>query len=130
MGMSYLFDTNTVIYFLGKIALSDNALKQIDTFCSQGQHLSIITKLELLGYHFESEKNEESTKNFVSSSKIYQISPEIETETIILRKTTKMKLPDAIIAATAIVNNFALISANTKDFRSIDRLKLLNPFDL
>jgi len=128
--MSYLFDTNTVIYFLGKIALSDNALKQIDTFCSQGQHLSIITKLELLGYHFESEKNEESTKNFVSSSKIYQISPEIETETIILRKTTKMKLPDAIIAATAIVNNFALISANTKDFRSIDRLKLLNPFDL
>ena len=130
MGMNYLFDSNTVIYFLGKIVLSDNALKRIDAICSQGQHLSIITKLELLGYRFESAKNEESTKKFVKSSHIYQISPEIENETIKLRKTTKIKLPDAIIAATAIVHDFTLVSGNFKDFKAITHLKLLNPFEL
>jgi predicted nucleic acid-binding protein len=130
MGMSYLFDTNVVIYFLGKIVLSNNALKQLDDICAQGQHLSIITKLEVLGYRFESDKNEGATRKFISTSHIYQISPEIEIETINLRKEVKMKLPDAIIAATAIVNDFTLISANTKDFKSIQHLKLLNPFDL
>jgi len=128
--MNYLFDTNTVIFFLGKIVLSDKALKQIDAICAEGQHLSIITKLELLGYRFENTVNEKSTEKFVTASRIYQISPEIETETINLRKTIKIKLPDAIIAATAIVNDFTLISANAKDFQSISRLKLLNPFDL
>lgn len=128
--MKYIFDTNTVIYFLGKIVLSDNALKRIDAICAEGQHLSIITKLELLGYNFENIVNEEATKKFVTVSKIHQISPEIEIETIKLRKTTKMKLPDAIIAATALVNNFTLISANTKDFKLISQLNLLNPFEL
>ena len=91
MGMNYLFDTNTVIYFLGKIVLSDDALKHIDTICAQGQHLSIITKLELLGYHFENTANEKSTEKFVSASKIYQISPEIEVETNSASKSNKNK---------------------------------------
>jgi predicted nucleic acid-binding protein len=130
MGMSYIFDTNVVIYFLGKIMLTDTALIRLDGFCKLGQHLSIITKLEFLGYNFERDLNESSTKKFVSNSLIYQITPDIETETISLRKTAKIKLPDAIIAATAISNNFTLISANTKDFAPIKHLRLINPFDL
>ena len=102
----------------------------MDAICGQGQQLSVISKLELLGYQFESPINEEATKKFVSESFIYQISPEIENETIKLRKTLKLKLPDAIIAATAIVNNFTLISANIKDFKKISQLKLLTPFEL
>ena len=130
MGVKYLFDTNSVIYFLGKVVLSNSAFVKLNTICEYGQHLSIISKLELLGYRFESLIGEETTKNFVTRSLSYQITFEIEIETINLRKSNKIKLPDAIIAATAIVNDYTLISANTKDFKPITQLKLLNPFDL
>ncbi|NCU31929.1 MAG: PIN domain-containing protein [Candidatus Moranbacteria bacterium] len=46
-----------------------------------------------------------------------------------IRKITKIKLPDAIIAATAIHNNFVLISTNDNDFLKVVQLGLayLNP---
>jgi predicted nucleic acid-binding protein len=49
-------------------------------------------------------------------------------KTISLKRTLKIKLPDAVIAATAIVNNLTLISRNDEDFRKISGLKYLNPF--
>jgi predicted nucleic acid-binding protein len=45
-----------------------------------------------------------------------------------LRKKYKIKLPDAIIAATAIVNDFTLISHNFKDFLKITELHFINPY--
>ncbi|WP_394996139.1 type II toxin-antitoxin system VapC family toxin [Emticicia sp.] len=49
-------------------------------------------------------------------------------KTIELRRLYKIKLPDAIIAATAIVFDFTLISRNDKDFENINGLKYYNPF--
>jgi len=40
-----------------------------------------------------------------------------------------MKLPDAIIAATALVYDLTLVTRNVADFKNIDRLKLVNPWD-
>jgi len=47
-----------------------------------------------------------------------------------IRKTFKTKLPDAIIAATAIVNNLSLITRNTKDFEKIQELEVVDPYTL
>jgi predicted nucleic acid-binding protein len=41
-----------------------------------------------------------------------------------------MKLPDAIIAATALVYDLTLITRNTSDFKNMEGLKVINPFDL
>ena len=49
---------------------------------------------------------------------------------IAIRKSRKIDLPDAIIAATAIVNDYILITHNTKDFENIQNIKILNSFDL
>jgi len=46
-------------------------------------------------------------------------------ETIQIRKKHNIKLPDAIIAATCLVNNFSLITNNTKDFDKITGLHLV-----
>ncbi len=40
-----------------------------------------------------------------------------------------MSLGDSLIAATAILNNLALVTNNTKDFQWIDSLTIINPFD-
>jgi predicted nucleic acid-binding protein len=57
------------------------------------------------------------------------LSDEIVNETIELRKTKRMKLPDAIIAATAIVHNLCLVSRNDKDFDKIPNLFYTNPYN-
>lgn len=129
MVVNYIFDTNTVIYFLSNTSLNDNALEKLDKICAQGQHISIITKLELLGYNFSSFDNESLTKEFIAKSTVYAINEQVEEETIKLRKSYKIKLPDAIIAATAIVNKLTLITRNTIDFKPIVELKTVNPFE-
>jgi len=45
-----------------------------------------------------------------------------------IRRTRKIKTPDAIIAATAIVNDFTLLTSDS-DFDHIPNLKVINPFN-
>ena len=54
----------------------------------------------------------------------------VSDKTIEIRKNHKIKLPDAIIAATALVHNFNLATRNIKDFKKIDGLELVNPFEM
>ncbi|MBS1751893.1 MAG: hypothetical protein JST63_18485 [Bacteroidetes bacterium] len=46
-----------------------------------------------------------------------------------MRKTYNIKLPDAIIAATALSYELILITRNTIDFKNINNLKLINPWE-
>ena len=128
-GDKFLFDTNTVIYFLSSDELSDNALDRLESICQNEINISIITKLELLGFNFSTKENEALMQEFISGSVVHQISTEVEEETIQLRKENKIKLPDAIIAATAITHKLTLITRNSSDFKPILKLETVNPFD-
>ncbi len=130
MEIKYLLDTNTVIYFLSGINLDITALKKLDSIIRDGSHISIITKLELLGYNFSDEQSEILTKRFTDNSIIYQINSDVQKETIRIRKSSKIKLADAIIAATALANQFTLLTANIADFNNLHGLKIESPFDL
>jgi len=48
-------------------------------------------------------------------------------KTIEIRKETKVKLPDAIIAATCLVSDLILITHNVNDFKNIPDLIILDP---
>jgi predicted nucleic acid-binding protein len=68
---------------------------------------------------------------FVGICTVYNsISADIVNKTIAIRQLHKKKLPDAIIAATALVYDLILITRNTIDFKSIDGLKVIDPFGL
>jgi predicted nucleic acid-binding protein len=54
----------------------------------------------------------------------------IKNKTVEIRKACKTKLPDAVISATAIVNNMTLISRNSSDFGLITELNIINPWDI
>ena len=58
------------------------------------------------------------------------ITEDIATQTIALRIQHKIKTPDAIIAATALVYDLELITRNVSDFQAVQGLKLVNPHDL
>lgn len=57
------------------------------------------------------------------------ISPAIEDATITLKKKHKIKLADAIIAATALEAKACLVTRNVADFKSISELQMQNPFE-
>lgn len=61
---------------------------------------------------------------------VYELSTEVADVCISLRKKYKTKLPDAIIAATALVTGLTLITRNVNDFKDIKDLKVLNPHSL
>jgi predicted nucleic acid-binding protein len=64
---------------------------------------SVITKLELLGYAHISTDEEQRIMDFLSSVVLLPLDEQIEGETILIRRATSLKLPDAIIGATAVV---------------------------
>jgi predicted nucleic acid-binding protein len=68
--------------------------------------------------------------DFTHDSFVTHLEQPIKLKTADIRREYKLKLPDAIIAATAIANSLTLITRNTKDFETITGLSLLNPFEL
>ena len=128
MGTTYLLDTNTIIYFLDGL-MPEKSLDFVEENLDEmGSFLSIISKIELLGWQTPNAKAIKKVEQFVNDSEVIMLTNEIAEKAIELKRNQKIKLPDAVIAATAIVNDFTLISRNDDDFRKILGLKYLNPF--
>lgn len=121
---NYLIDTNVVIYYLG-LALSKESEKLIDHVLSGNYHISVINRIELLGFSKLTKKETIVLESFVAGSTVLDLDEEVIRETIQIRKTHSIKLPDAIIAATCLVHNCSLITNNIKDFEKIEGLDLI-----
>ncbi len=130
MGMKYLWDTNTAIYYMQQ-QFSPSAEKFMDeTLEISLPAISVVTEIELLCWNTTSIKDLQVIHNFLNDALIIELEKEIKFKTAEIRKAHKTKLPDAIIAATAIVYNLILISRNTADFKNIDGLTIIDPHNL
>ena len=122
-GTNFLIDTNIIIYLTqGKLRIND--------FSKKGGclYISSISYIETLGYPFQNQEEEKDVTKLCEMFERIFLTKEIERQTILIRKITKIKLPDAIIAATAMVYNLTLVTHNIDDFKNIQGLKVLNPF--
>lgn len=122
-GSNWLLDTNTIIYIAKKELDLSSFVKENDTL-----FVSSISYMECLGYNFITKKEEQITTQLCDSFEHILVKEEIIKQTIKIRKLHKIKLPDAIIAATAITHKLTLVSHNTKDFLNIDGLKLIDSY--
>jgi len=128
MGLGYLWDTNTVIYYLQN-QLSQHAKEYLNDVLKQSiPAISVITEIELLSWNAPSEKDLEVIEEYIDETRILGLEPEIRRKTAEIRRSAKIRLPDAIIASTAIVNDLILLTRNTKDFSRIESLKMADPF--
>jgi len=123
MESGFILDSNIAVYLLQGL-LTKNASLFLRKVLKQIAQLSLISKIELLCWDEESSLIE----NFIDDSIILPISDEIVVKTIEIRRKYKTKLPDAIIAATAIIYNCKLITGNENDFRKIEELSFINTF--
>jgi len=119
--MNYLLDTNFIINYFKGIFKGD-AAKFADSIINNTTFISVITRMELLSWKSIKAKEEEIIQEFISDSTVFSLEESIITKAILLRRTNKIKLPDAIIAATAIVYDMQLITHNLKDFKKIPKL--------
>jgi len=123
--MGYLIDSNVLIDYVVERFKPQQLLK-LDTIFDIELNVSVITKIETLGFNAPPEE-EKKMLQFFSVANIIALTDEIIQLTIHLRKTVKLKTPDAIIAATALVYNYTLFSRNLSDFKNIPGLTVIDP---
>lgn len=124
MGSKILIDTNIAIGYIGN-SLNDQLMDQVDDILNGQYYLSVINKIELLGFPNLSLKEEEKFKLFIDHSMLLPIDKKVIERTIRLKKRQKIKLPGAIIAATCIEYGLKILTLNKKDFENIEDLELV-----
>ncbi len=126
MEQEFLMDSNVVIDYFGN-KLPVKATSFIDNLPAV---ISVITRIEILGWYNATPEQLHKLKNFVEQSVVYSLTEVVIQQTISLRQKHHIKLPDAIVAATALTENKTLLTRNLNDFKNIPGLNLLNPWDL
>ena len=123
--MKYLFDSNILIYHLRGSLNQRGSDLILEGLSGKGAY-SIISKIELLGFN-QTPAEEQQARLFLSGLQELELTSDIAEQTIQLRKNHKIKLPDAAIAATALIHQLTLITRNTSDFIRIAGLNIINP---
>src|ERR1700678_3048270 len=124
MGAKYLIDTNVVIDFSDNV-LPQNGKSFVASIIDNEPFLSIINKIELLGF---SEVSNDIVE-LVETATVIGLTDAIIHKTIAIRKSRRIKLSDAIIAATAVEHHLHLVTRNVTDFQNIRGLKIINPWE-
>ena len=123
----YLLDSNVIIDFCNaKLPLNAKNI-----LINSTPALSVISNIEI----FASDKIPESEilllKQFVNAVTIFDvINAKIVAKTISIRQKNKIKLPDAIIAATALEYNLILMTRNVDYFKGVEGITVINPYSL
>lgn len=125
MAQQYLTDSNAASDYLGK-KFPPTGMQFMDTVVDAIPNVSVITKIELLSF-VASPPIIQLLTDFINDSNLLELTSEVVERTTRLRRKHKLKVPDAIIAATALIYDFTLITHNTSDFKNIRGLRLIEP---
>ena len=117
-GKEILVDTNIILYLLTGSDTLQNLLQGKDIY------LSFITELELIGFKEITSEQEKQISELLVDCSIIPMNKLIKEKYVELRKKYRLKLADAIIAASAIVFDMPIITAD-KHFKVITELDLI-----
>lgn len=117
-GTDILIDTNICIYLLNGDAKLANLLQD------QSIHISFITEIELFAYHGNTTASVNILNAFINSVTVLDVTNDIKQKTIDIRKSYKLKLPDSIIAASALTKNLPFVTSD-KGFGKVSNLDLV-----
>lgn len=117
-GANLLTDTNILLYLLSGDQTVNNLLDQKKIF------ISFITEIELLTFKKLTSNERKIIEKLISDCTIIGLNGDIKNKTIEIKTTTKLKIPDAIIAATSDYLSIPLVSAD-KQFKQLKQLNLI-----
>jgi predicted nucleic acid-binding protein len=107
MNGKFLLDTNIILdYLRGDRNIADFLAEHMEAVL----YVSVITRMELLSFHGMTPKEEKHIHDVLSPINVLPITEDIEESAISFRRATRKKLPDAIIAASAISAGAVLLT--------------------
>jgi len=114
-GSNIVADTSLLINFFNGSNIARKVMEE--------QHIwvSCITEIELLSYPTLSARDEKLIRSFLDQCNFVDLLGPVRELTIHLRKDFKLKVPDAIIAATSIYLDFPLVTMDS-DFQNVEQL--------
>jgi len=124
--MRNLIDTNVWIDALSG-RLSPAAFLKISVQADWAGY-SAITRLELFGLPGLKDEEETKISEILKPFVEIAVDSQIIDRAILIRKTKRIKVPDAIIAATALERSCSLITRNIDDFKGISDLVVIDPY--
>ncbi len=119
-----LLDSNIIIY------AARPELGSLRTFIREhSPAVSIISRVEVLGFHFLKEEEREALEQFFQAANVLALTDDCVEWATKLRQRRKITLGDALIAGSAIAFGRTLVTRNVDDFIWIPELKIVNPID-
>ena len=116
-GIDFLADTNFLIF-------TSQGNPIVEPFLDYNIGISFISEMELLGVFSISKVQKSNVQNIINECFVIDMNAEIKKYAIQIKQKYKIKLPDAIIAATAIQYNIPFITADA-DFKVVKELNLI-----
>ena len=116
-GNNFLLDTNILIYAM-------KGLANVKLYFNVTPSISIVTEIEILGVIDMSVNEIQIRETAIEFCYIIPLTNAVKRKAIELKRTIKIPIPDAIIAATAIEENLQLVTAD-KGFKRIKELQLI-----
>ena len=125
-GNRLLLDSNIVIYLSKRILIASDLAQPGDVL-----YVSLVTYMEVVGYKFTDAAEESFTNALFDSLQHLPVTQAVADRVVAYRKLRKIKLPDAIILATAREYDCRLITRNINDFLELDdEVIVTNPFEI
>jgi len=122
-GNKGVLDSNVIIDASKGIISTQNIVNEYDYLYS-----SIISYVENKGYNYSDNEEKEIVTQILNSVEIVDVNKEIADIAINYRKIKKIKLPDALVLATAKYLNADLLTSDVSDFQNIDKsVKIVEP---
>jgi predicted nucleic acid-binding protein len=117
-GNKIFVDTNILIYFL------KGEQEVIEMIGDKDVSISFITELELLSFPELTKESERVIANLLKNCTIIELDRKIKDLTIEIRKKTRLKIPDSIVAASAYYMNLPFLTAD-KQMRAIEEVDVI-----
>ncbi|WP_214073592.1 type II toxin-antitoxin system VapC family toxin [Mucilaginibacter sp. dw_454] len=116
-GFDFVDDTNFLIDV-------HEGREKVEPFLDSSVIVSVITEIELLGRHKITQEEQQKLRAILDDCIVFELTAEIRRLAIELRQKTKIKTPDAIIAATSKYLQIPLVSSD-KGFKNIEGIELI-----
>lgn len=126
MTATALFDSSAIILYFNDALSTESFFLIKQAIDDRTGAISVITRAEVLAWPSHTAQSIELASAGMLGFEQIDVDPAIADEAARIRRECNLKLPDALIAATAKLRGLAVVTANMRDFERVAQLKVIS----